>query len=760
MPEIRQIRVGGVTYDVVASEDEVSASRAQRYAEQAESSALSAKNARLTTSAYVNNARNYALAASDSADRAEQIVGGQFLSYGGNQGLSDTQKEQARVNIGKAENYVLSDKKTVIKLSNYSTNPLQGFKVEIVPRQLGNGTPTPANIRPIKGWNSVKLNHTTKNLFTIPDEVFEDRGLLSAGSTSLYGTGSAFASNAGSSNYIPLPYPITSQCTLSATASCMNGTTATAGLSMGFIYYPGTAGTRVTWSTADLSVRRKVTSTSGSVVIGIYFSGGNNPTQLRWSVSKIQLELGTTNTDYEEITSELIGNFSTPVYMGNADTNTQLLTVTHDVLVITGEENWQINSNYENTVRLSLSALPVAYTNVETNLCDRLEWSETIVGDSIFTIGDNLNIKDSTIARDVATFKSYAQAQYANGTPITFVLRRPTTYSYAFSDIPVSKFTNYSYVWSNVSATSNADSIQLLYMKSGVLTEEYDIYLDTKIPTIISGQTSNRNLLDNPWWGSGEVVNQRGFTSGSTTHNAFCIDRWKTSYGSTAGTISLGANGLTITAASGTYALINQVIEKYSVLSGKTVTASALLSNGTIVSGTVANLNWANNPIAVTSGSVRLQLLDGGYFRVTILNGGSATIRAVKLELGSYSTLANDVPPDYGEELRKCRFYYRRYANPLAGGMSTITGGTAISATAADFTDNEPMYGGNAGTLAYNGTVQVNGVAVTGKTLYSRSDGKISQNTMRFNVSGGLTAYGSALISLGANSYIELSHDL
>lgn len=189
---------------------------------------------------------------------------------------------------------------------------------------------------------------------------------------------------------------------------------------------------------------------------------------------------------------------------------------------------------------------------------------------------------------------------------------------------------------------------------------------------------SNRNLLDNWWWGDGEPVNQRSFTSGQTTHNAYCIDRWKTSYGSTPGTISLNDNGLTITAASGTYALINQVIERYSALSGKTVTASALLSNGTIVSGTVANLNWANNPIVVTSGNVRLQLLSGGYFRVTILNGGSATIRAVKLELGSYSTLANDVPPDYGEELLKCRRYFIRVkGDPL--GIGYITSGLSTA---------------------------------------------------------------------------------
>lgn len=759
MPEIRQIRVGGVTYDVVASEDEVAASRAQRYAEQAESSAISAKDARLTTGAYVNSARNYALAASDSADRAEAIVGGQFLSYGQNQRLSDTQKEQARVNIGKATNYVLGDKKTVIKLSNYSTNPLQGFRVEIVPRQLGSGTPTPANIRPIKGWDNVKLNHTTKNLFTIPDEVFEDRGLFSAGSTSLFGTGSAFASNAGSSNYIPLPYPITSQCTLSATVSCINGTTTTSGLSMGFIYYPGTAGASVTWSTTDLSVRRKVTSASGSVVIGIYFRGGSNPTQLRWSVSKIQLELGTTNTDYEEITSELIGNLSTPVYMGNANTHTQQLTVTHDVLVITGEENWQINTNYENTVLLSLSALPVAYTNVETNLCDRLEWSETIVGDSIFTIGNNLNIKDSTIARDVATFKSYAQAQYANGTPITFVLRRPTTYSYTLPDIPVSKFTNYSYVWSNVSDTSNSDSIQLLYMKSGVLTEEYDLYLDTKIPNVVTGLTSNRNLLDNPWF----TVNQRGFTSvsyTSATTPAYCVDRWL--FGGVGSLTYNSDKSITVNITSGNYGGLTQRFDP--MYKGLNVTVSIMLTNGTVVStnGQIPSASGLNRYYIALNGSTWEVLLrsDGSTWWIELrcnVSGATATIRAVKLELGSYSTLANDVPPDYAQELAKCQYYFVRMRwqalTPVCLALaSTATNLNGLIVTPVAMREVS-SYG-----IAYSGSLTT--PAGNTATPTSVSVSYANQMWVQFSVSGVTSGQMYQLHTGNAAKYIDISADL
>lgn len=277
---------------------------------------------------------------------------------------------------------------------------------------------------------------------------------------------------------------------------------------------------------------------------------------------------------------------------------------------------------------------------------------------------------------------------------------------------------------------------------------------------------SNRNLLDNPFF----TVRQMG--TGGVTGVGYAVDRWKCTGGSPTITPRT-LYGITISASSG-YQIDHAmwgVLPAY--LNLKTITISILTGDGIVTSatGVFSATSSSSAKLSVTSANGNFTV--GLYYspsahavpfvRITTPSGRfpvNAAILAVKLELGSYSTLANDAPPDYGEELRKCRFYYRRYANPLAGGMSTITGGTAISATAADFTDNEPMYGGNAGTLAYNGTVQVNGVAVTGKTLYSRSDGKISQNTMRFNVSGGLTAYGSALINLGTNSYIELSHDI
>ena len=168
---------------------------------------------------------------------------------------------------------------------------------------------------------------------------------------------------------------------------------------------------------------------------------------------------------------------------------------------------------------------------------------------------------------------------------------------------------------------------------------------------------SNRNLLDNPWWGSGEVVNQREIT-GTPANQAYCIDRWIYSTGSNSNAISLGANGITFTPVSGQYMWMNQHMANASWFTGKTVTGSIMLADGTIYSGTVK----------VTTGNDYMYFNDSVGFRfywdtsnnIVLRVGTTKTIRALKVELGSYSTLANDVPPDYEEELRKCMYYFQR----------------------------------------------------------------------------------------------------
>lgn len=267
---------------------------------------------------------------------------------------------------------------------------------------------------------------------------------------------------------------------------------------------------------------------------------------------------------------------------------------------------------------------------------------------------------------------------------------------------------------------------------------------------------SNRNLLDNPWWGSGEVVNQRGIT-GTPANQAYCIDRWIYSTGSGSNAISLGANGITFTPVSGQYMWMSQRRQNANALLGKKVTGSILLSDGTIYSGAVT----------VTTGNDYMYFNDTVGFRfyldtsnnvVLRVAGSAKTVRAVKLELGSYSTLANDVPPDYVEELRKCQYYFRRITIQDNGFIAL---GWATSATAAQFPN-----------ILGTDSMRIKPTATPTGAVYVRdpsgTDHAISSFTVQYDPvtvclqanTSGLTANTVARLRIGAGGRIDLSADL
>ena len=279
----------------------------------------------------------------------------------------------------------------------------------------------------------------------------------------------------------------------------------------------------------------------------------------------------------------------------------------------------------------------------------------------------------------------------------------------------------------------------------------------------IAAGGTNPNLLDNPWF----TVNQRGLSTYTLTGNAYFVDRWKSSGGNT---ITVSTNGISIVAGTGTHQNLIQGCPIIGDLLGRTVTASVMSQTGEISSVTFTL------PSSISSGSY----YDGGYgmvdsvaLRVLVANtysglpGGYAfwlyssstaqtvTYRAVKLELGTVSTLANDTPPNYAEELAKCQYYFRRLYTTT--GMDALPA-LAVSATAADvinWNGGLQMRPVN-GTVTYSGTVKVydgsdHAVTAIGDTLSG------TQRRLRFTTTG-LTAVTACYITLNGN--IDISCDL
>ena len=189
---------------------------------------------------------------------------------------------------------------------------------------------------------------------------------------------------------------------------------------------------------------------------------------------------------------------------------------------------------------------------------------------------------------------------------------------------------------------------------------------------------SNPNLLDNAYFvGGGSQlgdgvfpINQRGLTS--YTNTTYIVDRWR--MWANTSTVTLTASGLTFATGANSDGLFQYSPQgKIESLYGLTVTASLLLTDGTLYTATgVADAAcWIATDI--NGGYFGYT---NGYFRVNLDANKSISIKAVKLEEGTVSTLANDVAPDFGEELRKCQRYLRYVfcdANYLVA-MTTLEG--------------------------------------------------------------------------------------
>lgn len=284
---------------------------------------------------------------------------------------------------------------------------------------------------------------------------------------------------------------------------------------------------------------------------------------------------------------------------------------------------------------------------------------------------------------------------------------------------------------------------------------------------IVAGGT-NPNLLDNSFF----TINQRVFSSATaTTANTYCVDRWILfAGGAGAGTLTKNADGtLTINNSSGTTNMYMRQPLLDLGLTGKTVTISAMTSDGTVyhATGVVPAQNTSYQGVAVATITSTCEVgftvapttLSYPYFvQISSNAGANVTLKAVKLELGTVSTLANDVPPDYGTELAKCQ----RYFNRISFGSTNypIAYGYAYSATAIRYliplpvtmrttptlalTNSFLALGTNAGTNAVTAFTPVatfpNGVLVLGTT---------SNHTI-----------GISILMTGANATLDLSADL
>lgn len=281
--------------------------------------------------------------------------------------------------------------------------------------------------------------------------------------------------------------------------------------------------------------------------------------------------------------------------------------------------------------------------------------------------------------------------------------------------------------------------------------------------TPIAQAVSNRNLLDNPWF----TVNQRGFASDSNpSAGTHLVDRWAVRYNPSTGSVAVNDGIVTLTSAD-KILIVGERFEKSVGFSGKMLTASIMLSDGTILSGTgiFPNENGADvNVINTSDLTVYYQYssASGGYpfLGITCKANKTLSIKAVKLELGSVSTLAMDIAPNYATELLKCQRYFVRF-KPTSGyawiGMGIGEGGTLLQVLI-----DLPT------VMRVNPTISYADIGVWSSNengmLSSIANASVTGNKLHANITSDASFTAGRAVCLWLNSainaYIDLSADL
>ena len=273
-------------------------------------------------------------------------------------------------------------------------NPVLGYPVENYPlgvtaswepTQEGSGTPSPENIRPIKGRDSVSITHTGKNI-------------------------------------IPYPYERIKKVGDSYTE---NGITYTL-LNDGAIHFAG-----ISKSEFGMTIARNNLSRFGKLVTSgkIFYDSNNNQTfiypfkpgeKVNETVYP-QIEVGTTATSYEAPMGHRITTLTLPrtIYGGTVDAVTGEGQNLYDVLTLTGEENWKKDDNY---IVLDRATTKI---NIPLNgVCSHFLYRYNYGGDSLFVDSFNIYL-GSAMAKKYALdeWKALLAAQYAAGTPVQIAYR-------------------------------------------------------------------------------------------------------------------------------------------------------------------------------------------------------------------------------------------------------------------------------------------------------------------------------------------------
>lgn len=283
-----------------------------------------------------------------------------------------------------------------------------GCKVSWEPTQEGSGDPSPDNVRPIKGRDSVTAERCGENLVKFPysTSTANRNGLViesqQDGSITVNGTATAdtwYAINNGIEKRLPMNTPMT----LSGCPAGGSTKSYYIGLYLGGKWFAdtGNGNTNIKFITREIVSRVEVSIIKGTVCNNLTFYP--------------KIEVGITITPYSKYTGQTTAlTLPSTIYGGTVDAVTGEGQNLYDVLTLTGEENWKKDDNY-----IVLNGATTKINIPLNGVCSHFLYRYNYGGDSLFVDSFNIYL-GSTMAKKYTLdeWKSLLAAQYAARTPV------------------------------------------------------------------------------------------------------------------------------------------------------------------------------------------------------------------------------------------------------------------------------------------------------------------------------------------------------
>lgn len=300
-----------------------------------------------------------------------------------------------------------------------------GVKAKWEPTQEGSGAPSPDNVRPIKGMDSVTVERCGENLIKFPYSIptASRNGLVITsqqdGSMTVNGTPTSdtwFLIEGGIETRLPMNTPLT-------LSGCPAGGTIKSyyiGLYLGGKWYTdtGNGNTNIKFTTREIASRIEISIVKGTVCNNLTFYP--------------KIEVGTTITPY----SKYQGSTNTltlpeTVYGGEVDAVTGEGQKMWKMLTLDGTEEWFKYGSVSEKAPASCFSCHINDKDIGfgTSVCNKFENtknSNPFYNEYMkkFTYTDHPDLKsiymnygdDQTVPLD--EWKSYLAAQYASGTPV------------------------------------------------------------------------------------------------------------------------------------------------------------------------------------------------------------------------------------------------------------------------------------------------------------------------------------------------------